>query len=209
MAFIACADLPNSSRALISPRLLRQFCILSMPEPSARSLLNIYQVQLGRFMAENEFNVDIKSSLTALVSASIVVYYRAYINLLPTPAKAHYVFNLRDLAKLIKGMQQANSSLVVTREHLADLFAHEALRVFSDRLISRADLELFQTHLNETMVDYFKVPFFKKISPGQTNTDDTKVRIFLIQLLINVDYKLLYICVLIFFRPRRFYMVIS
>lgn len=147
-----------------------------MPDPSARSLLNIYQVQLGRFYAENEFNVDIKSSLLALVSASIVIYYRAFINLLPTPAKSHYMFNLRDLYKLIKGMQQASPSLVITREHLADLFAHEALRVFSDRLISRADLDLFQTHLNETMVDYFKVPFFKKVNKDQPVNDDTKVR---------------------------------
>lgn len=149
-----------------------------MPDPSARSLFNIYQVQLGRFFAENEFNVDVKSTLQAIVSASIVIYYRTFINMLPTPSKSHYIFNLRDLSKLIKGLQQASSTVIITRENLVDLFAHEAIRVFSDRLIAKQDLELFYTHLNETMQDYFKISFNKanptnKASPQTAMLDES------------------------------------
>lgn len=130
-----------------------------MPDPSARSLLNIYQVQLGRYFAENEFNIEIKSHLLQLVSSGIVMYYRVFINMLPTPSKAHYIFNLRDLSRLIKGLMQTSPNVVVTKENLVDLFGHECIRVFNDRLITQEDNKMFYQHLEETIFDYFKISF--------------------------------------------------
>jgi dynein heavy chain len=128
-----------------------------MPDPSAKSLFNIYQVQLGRFFADNEFNIEVKSNLLPLVSSSIVMYYRVFINMLPTPSKSHYVFNLRDLSKLVNGLMQAYPSVVTNRDDLVSLFAHESIRIFNDRLVTREDNEAFYVHLNETIQDYFKV----------------------------------------------------
>ena len=54
---------------------------------------------------------------------------------------------------------QANSLVVVTKENLVDLFGHECIRVFNDRLISKEDNELFYLHLCETVMDYFKIVF--------------------------------------------------
>jgi dynein heavy chain len=149
---------------------VRQFCILSIPDPSARSLVNIYQVQLGRFFSENEFNIDIKLQLSNVVLASIVIYYRVFINMLPTPKKSHYIFNLRDLSKLVKGVMQASPSSVATKESLIDLFAHESLRVFNDRFVCEEDTELFYHHLCETVNDYFKVSIRSRFQkqPSQT-----------------------------------------
>ena len=77
--------------------------------------------------------------------------------MLPTPSKSHYIFNLRDLSKLIRGLMQANSSVVITKEALVDLFAHECIRVFNDRFITSEDNRTFYEHLVETVQDYFKV----------------------------------------------------
>jgi dynein heavy chain, axonemal len=128
-----------------------------MPEPSARSLLSIYQVQLGRFFYDHDFNIEIKSNLLALASSCLIMYYRIFTTILPTPNKSHYVFNLRDLAKLAKGIMQSSSITLITKENLVDLFAHECIRVFNDRLVTQQDNELFYAHLSETIFDYFKV----------------------------------------------------
>ncbi len=157
VTFVLCCDSSNAGRSAISQRLVRQCCILTMPDPSAKSLFNIYQVQLGRFFADNEFNIEVKSNLLPLVSSSIVMYYRVFINMLPTPSKSHYVFNLRDLSKLVNGLMQAYPSVVTNRDDLVSLFAHESIRIFNDRLVTREDNEAFYVHLNETIQDYFKV----------------------------------------------------
>lgn len=142
-----------------SNRLLRKFCILSFPDPSAKSLLNIYQVRLGRYFTECEFNIEIKSNLFSIVSASIVMFYRVLINMLPTPSKSHYIFNLRDLSRLVNGLMQSSPTVIITRENLVDLFGHECIRVFNDRLVSVDDNATFYFHLNETIFDYFKIDF--------------------------------------------------
>lgn len=45
-----------------------------------------------------------------IVTATVEIYDRIAIDLLPTPEKSHYVFNLRDLSKCFQGMLQADPS---------------------------------------------------------------------------------------------------
>jgi dynein heavy chain len=126
-------------------------------EPSARSLLHIYQVQLGKFFSEQQFSSDVQSCLMPLISASLVIWYRVVLSMLPTPSKSHYIFNLRDLSKLVIGLMQANSLVIFSKESLVNLFTHECIRVFNDRLITQTDNELFYQHLSDTVNDYFKI----------------------------------------------------
>ena len=50
--------------------------------------------------------------------------------LLPTPAKSHYTFNLRDLAKVMQGVLSAESKCVKNKKDFLRLYIHESTRVF-------------------------------------------------------------------------------
>ena len=55
-----------------------------------------------------ETNLDISSYGNELVKSSITVYNTVITQLLPTPTKCHYSFNLRDLSKVFQGMMMAD-----------------------------------------------------------------------------------------------------
>lgn len=59
--------------------------------------------------------------------------------LLPTPMKSHYLFNLRDFAKVIMGVCLSDKDHVTTNDIVARLWTHEIWRVFADRLINEED----------------------------------------------------------------------
>ena len=76
------------------------FSVLALPQPSTYSMQHIYKVQLGRFLNDGDFLVDVKACLVPLVSAAIAVYRRTCLSLRPTPTKSHYTFNMRDLSRV-------------------------------------------------------------------------------------------------------------
>lgn len=67
--------------------------------------------------------------------------------LLPTPAKSHYTFNLRDLSKQFQGILMATPSTCNNKDSLARLWLHEACRVFADRLVCEEDRQQLQNML--------------------------------------------------------------
>ena len=82
------------------------------------------------------------------------VFKRALQDLLPTPSKSHYLFNLRDIWKIFLGLcvlspKKANSPEVVMR-----CWCHEIQRIFGDRLTDKGDLEWMrkqiETHVQES-----------------------------------------------------------
>ena len=74
-----------------------------------------------------------------LVAATMGVYKEAVENFLPTPAKSHYVFNLRDFARVIRGVLLVPATHMEDIDKLLRLWVHEIYRVFYDRLIDQAD----------------------------------------------------------------------
>lgn len=71
--------------------------------------------------------------------------------LLPTPAKSHYTFNLRDLSKVFQGMLMIQPGNCPTKDVMVRLWVHEACRVFHDRLINTEDKEYFKKMVVELM----------------------------------------------------------
>lgn len=106
----------------------------------------------------SDFVPSIRELATAIVNAAAEIYQRIAIDLLPTPAKSHYVFNLRDLSKCIQGTLQADPGSVRENIQIMRLFYHECLRVFHDRLINKEDKSYFYFLMRE--VCYFLITVF-------------------------------------------------
>ncbi len=110
-----------------------------------------------------------------MIQATMAVYKAAVSNFLPTPSKSHYVFNLRDFARVVRGV------LLVPKTHLGEgdklirLWVHEVYRVFYDRLIDDKDREQFFAIVKDTLQETFKVGADKLLQHLTTSgslTDD-------------------------------------
>lgn len=100
----------------------------------------------------NDFNKSIQKLAEPIVNAAVSIYTRIAKELLPTPTKSHYVFNLRDLSKCVQGVLQADSSNFNQDQQILRLFYHESMRVFHDRLVNGDDKDYFKTLMEETCV---------------------------------------------------------
>lgn len=63
--------------------------------------------------------------------------------LLPTPAKSHYIYNLRDISKVFQGVVRVNHIGCRSEQEMIKVWAHECMRVFHDRLIDNKDQTFF------------------------------------------------------------------
>lgn len=78
-----------------------------------------------------------------IVEASVDLFFNVLRDLKPIPAKSHYTFNLRDVSKIVQGVLMMRPTQIPSKETLAKLWAHEAMRVFCDRLIDNHDRSYF------------------------------------------------------------------
>lgn len=62
---------------------------------------------------------------------------------MPTPIKSHYLFSMRDITKVYESMVRTNSLSFKQDVDIIKLLAHESMRVFMDRLISKEEKNLF------------------------------------------------------------------
>ncbi|KAJ8000573.1 hypothetical protein DPEC_G00181790 [Dallia pectoralis] len=148
----ACAP-PGGGRNPVTPRFIRHFSMLCLPTPSEHSLKQIFKAILSGFLGE--FAEAVRSSSGSVVDAAVEIYQRMSVDLLPTPAKSHYVFNLRDLSKCVQGMLQCEPGTVRDQTGIFRLFCHECQRVFHDRLINNEDKTYFNTIVSEMASKYF------------------------------------------------------
>lgn len=74
-----------------------------------------------------------------MVQATMSLFKSVVATFLPTPSKSHYVFNLRDFARVVRGVLLIPKTHMSEGDKLIRLWVHEVYRVFYDRLVDDKD----------------------------------------------------------------------
>ena len=168
--YVGAMNVPGGGKNDIPNRLKRQFAIFNVPLPSVAAINGIFGKLLeGRFSPE-VFTDEVVFVASKLVPLTITLWNKTQTKMLPTPAKFHYLFNMRELSKVFQGVilasrdrfnRQAGLSTpfggnVNTPEgYLLALWIHECRRVFCDKLVSYED----KNWVDKTMFDLCKETF--------------------------------------------------
>ncbi|XP_059153506.1 dynein axonemal heavy chain 1-like [Physella acuta] len=154
--FIAAMGPPGGGRNPVTARLLRHFNFLAFTAMGDSSLFKIFRTILQFWISNCP---SIANLCEQLVNSSISMYNTVQKQMLPTPAKSHYTFNLRDLSKVFQGILMGDHEENKTAADILRLWYHECCRVFQDRLVNDEDRLAFENLLGEKMLQDFKVKF--------------------------------------------------
>lgn len=146
---LMCAMGPYSSGREVTARFERHFNLCVIDEFDDATLNTIFATMIAAHFRQNNFADELNDAIGGIVDASIHVYKEAKRHLLPIPAKCFYLFNLRDVTRLVQGLQLASGETVTDVNDFHRLWMHEALRVYSDRLVDDDDRQW----IGETIVD--------------------------------------------------------
>ncbi|XP_023289507.1 dynein heavy chain 8, axonemal, partial [Orussus abietinus] len=142
---------PGGGRNDIPPRVKRQFNIFNCTLPSNKSMDTIFGSIGHGYFCESRFSNEIVKFLPKLIPLTRIIWQQTKIKMLPTPAKFHYIFNLRDLSRIWEGMLRIEKSECPAIENLLKLWNHECTRVISDRFINHSDTDWFKKMIVSTL----------------------------------------------------------
>ncbi|XP_018316536.1 dynein heavy chain 8, axonemal [Mycetomoellerius zeteki] len=158
---------PGGGRNDIPSRLKRQFNIFNCTLPSNKSMDTIFSVIGQGYFCVTRFSETIVNFLPKLIPLTRILWQQTKAKMLPTPAKFHYVFNLRDLSRIWEGILRIERAECESITTLLKLWEHECMRVIADRFINAADKEWFQNTLRR-IAEKMLGPDFQYYSPVET-----------------------------------------
>ncbi|XP_027026371.2 dynein axonemal heavy chain 12 [Tachysurus fulvidraco] len=159
LQLIAAMGPPGGGRNAVTTRFLRHFIICSINAFSDETMSRIFSNVVNFYFRNHAFPPECFTIGNQIVSATLEVYKKAMQNLLPTPAKSHYTFNLRDFSRVIQGCLLLRKESLQSKHTLIRLFVHEVFRVFYDRLVDDQDQAWLYKLMNVIVKEHFKENF--------------------------------------------------
>ncbi|RLU20605.1 hypothetical protein DMN91_007218 [Ooceraea biroi] len=145
--YLAAMGEPGGGRNEVDPRFISMFSVYNVAFPSSETLNYIYTSILSGHL--QTFSEEVKSIADELVQLMLELYEIVRKELLPTPSKFHYIFNMRDLSRIMAGLLQSHPDFHPGVKQFVRLWRNEVTRVMGDRLISAQDENLVIEKLKE------------------------------------------------------------
>ena len=140
----ACNPPTDAGRTPLAPRFLRHIPVIWVPYPSDAALLQIYSTMYRALLRRVPALVGYADAL----ARGMLSFFRATQHHFTPEQYAHYVYSPRELTRWVRGMHRILPE-DVTLDELLRVWAHEALRVFQDRLVTPADKAWSDAALDE------------------------------------------------------------
>merc|ERR550532_3172192 len=100
-----------------------------MPSLSEEAMNRIFANIMGGWLGC--VRPELEALAQPIIKATVNMFFQISQDLLPTPVKCHYTFNLRDPAKMVQGVLMVDVKLALKdRNDFLKLWLHEASRQF-------------------------------------------------------------------------------
>ncbi|KAJ4456876.1 putative Dynein heavy chain 17; axonemal [Paratrimastix pyriformis] len=124
-----CAMNPTTGSFVVDPRLQRHFAVFAVNFPEQES----------------------QRVVPKLSAAMLDLHKRVTTLFLPTAIKFHYQFNMREIANVMAGLQQAVPERFKSVLQVIRLWRHESARVYADRLVSQDEQAQYDKLVEQVM----------------------------------------------------------
>ncbi|XP_076299453.1 dynein axonemal heavy chain 10-like [Lasioglossum baleicum] len=151
LCYLAAMGKPGGGRNEVDPRFISMFSVYNVTIPSDETLSYIYKSILDGHL--QIFEADVQAISGTLVEATLELYEVVTTELLPTPSKFHYIFNMRDLSRIVAGLLQSHPTYFPKTTQIVRLWRNEFNRVICDRLINEGDATLVATRISEKIAE--------------------------------------------------------
>jgi dynein heavy chain len=175
---------PGGGRNNVTMRFLRHFNMIAINEFDDKTMTIIFSKILQWHVNVKSFSDSFKNLVPKIIEGTLTVYKEAAKNLLPTPTKSHYMFNLRDFARVIQGLTLSEPESCPDPNTMIRLWTHEIFRVYYDRLVDDADRKWFYEcsikTMNEKLSENFHAVFMHldQKRAGTVSEDDMRSLMF-------------------------------
>lgn len=150
----ACNPPTDTGRKSLSERFMRHAPLLYVDYPAEVSLKQIYRCFNQGLL---KLHPNLRGSTDSLNNAMVDFYMRNQEKFTPDVAP-QYIYSPRELSRWVRAMYEAmEPAEAMTIEELVRLWAHEALRLFQDRLVTEDEKSWCMSQLYEVASSHFAV----------------------------------------------------
>ena len=148
----ACNPPTDAGRVVMNSRFLRHAPLILVDFPARDSLLQIYRTFNGGML---KLFPNLRGETDALTNAMVDLYCETQVKFRPD-MQPQYFYSPRELSRWVRGIYEAIVDIdALTKDELVRIWAHEALRLFHDRLVEQEERDWCEEEIDKVAQKHF------------------------------------------------------